>query len=341
MKRLIRMIIHRIRRNQRARRLRFLEIVLKNRLDILVVADSGIGNTIMATPLVQAVKILWPAAQVDLLTSHTALFSRWPIVRQLYGDPANIDPMRYDHFFLCYDTRYSPEQWKPGAQQHRVESPRGGGPFTFSEADYNLTLLRQLGYRGGRPSLYAEWTQPDPSPWNRPGDRIVLAPGGLRDDQWLGKHWHRWSELIPILLQPGGRLVLVLGGSTDRGLDVPRIPGVINAIDQYSLDETAGIIRSSNLVIANDCGLAHLADALQIPHIVLFGPTDELKNGPLHTGVVITPPGRHNPSQIWHASASGSDTSTIDDISPTRVAYEADRLLTFRKSRTEWDQDSH
>jgi ADP-heptose:LPS heptosyltransferase len=54
---------------------------------ILFLAASGIGNTILATPLVQKVKALWPEAQLDFLTSRKIFQSpliHGPIIRNFF-----------------------------------------------------------------------------------------------------------------------------------------------------------------------------------------------------------------------------------------------------------------
>ena len=42
----------------------------------------------------------------------------------------------------------------------------------------------------------------------------------------------------------------------------------------------ARIIRASALFVAGDTGPLHLADALGVPTLALFGPTDPARNGP-------------------------------------------------------------
>ncbi len=52
------------------------------------------------------------------------------------------------------------------------------------------------------------------------------------------------------------------------------------------------MIRSAALFVAGDTGPLHLADALRVPTLALFGPTDPQRNGPYRDrdrgGVVIS-----------------------------------------------------
>lgn len=55
---------------------------------------------------------------------------------------------------------------------------------------------------------------------------------------------------------------------------------------------TAAIIQKCQLFVSNDSGLMHVASALNVPTIGLFGPTDENKTGPRGTkSVVVRAPG--------------------------------------------------
>ncbi|MGH8022054.1 MAG: glycosyltransferase family 9 protein [Limisphaerales bacterium] len=79
---------------------------------ILFVAASGIGNTILATPMIQRARELWPQARLDLLTSRR-IFSA-PLVRaNLMGDFFDLEHLvpstlwrlrrrRYDVSINCF-----------------------------------------------------------------------------------------------------------------------------------------------------------------------------------------------------------------------------------------------
>lgn len=56
---------------------------------------------------------------------------------------------------------------------------------------------------------------------------------------------------------------------------------------KLTLRETAGVIAASGIVIANDSGLGHVAGAVGVPTILLFGPTPDRTLGPLPPNVKI------------------------------------------------------
>jgi len=64
----------------------------------------------------------------------------------------------------------------------------------------------------------------------------------------------------------------LLGGSADKG---------VNMIGRLSLSETASLIKSCKGFLGTDGGLAHIAAAVGVPTVILFGPTSEVKNRPI------------------------------------------------------------
>lgn len=64
-------------------------------------------------------------------------------------------------------------------------------------------------------------------------------------------------------------------------------PRVINLAGLTSLRELAALISVCNVLLTNDSGPMHIADALGTPIVALFGSTSEIVTGPYRTGKVI------------------------------------------------------
>jgi len=83
--------------------------------------------------------------------------------------------------------------------------------------------------------------------------------------------------------QERGILPVLVGGPADgtaieriRALGVKDVPAVQN----QSLATLAGILAQARLFVGHDSGVTHLAAALQIPTVAIFGPTDPLQWAP-------------------------------------------------------------
>ena len=111
---------------------------------------------------------------------------------------------------------------------------------------------------------------------NQEASLIALAPSAA----WPNKRWpvERWRLFVREWLEssPDSRFLL-LGGPDDRFLDAIEnefgSDRVFNAVGKVSLLESSLLLSQSDAVVANDTGLLHVADRLQIPSVVIIGPT--------------------------------------------------------------------
>lgn len=62
---------------------------------------------------------------------------------------------------------------------------------------------------------------------------------------------------------------------------------VINFAGKTTLRELLALIQSCDVILTNDSGPMHIAAALKVPLVALFGSTSEIKTGPYGGGIVI------------------------------------------------------
>ncbi len=96
---------------------------------------------------------------------------------------------------------------------------------------------------------------------------------------FIRKRWAvtNFIEIINFLMEETNCQVVLIGGSEDVEdslLIKSGIPNIISAVGMLKLTETAALLKRSALFIGNDSGPLHLAAALDIPTIGLYGPTD-------------------------------------------------------------------
>lgn len=109
------------------------------------------------------------------------------------------------------------------------------------------------------------------------GPRIALVPCS----RWPTKNWPP-QRFIEVARQLEGTCYL-LGGPAEREqctYIADRAPGVWNLCGVYSLPETGSILSQMDLAITVDTGPMHMAAALGIPVVAIFGPTDPHRTGP-------------------------------------------------------------
>jgi heptosyltransferase I len=179
-----------------------------------------------------------------------------------------------------------PREGARGFYDHIVRRPS----YLTHAADWYLRVLPVLGVSVDDAF---QWLPPRPAvaesvrrQWPGEGVRwIVLQPGA----RWLNKRWpvDSYAELVRQLApaNPGFHFA-VLGGAEDRplGKAITRANPArcLDLTGRLSLPEMVEWIRRSELMVSNDTGPMHIADAVGTPVVALFGPTEPCRTGPYH-----------------------------------------------------------
>ncbi len=163
-------------------------------------------------------------------------------------------------------------------------------------------------------------------------NRALLADPGappylvfLHGTTWASKHWpeNYWRQLAEQMSELGYAIRLPWGNEAEKQRAERIAAGLENAVvlPKLNLAGVAKVIAGAQACVAVDTGLGHLAAALDVPSISLYGPT--------LPGRV----GAYGRSQI-HLCASGPnaglgdrDKPCFDDLLPERVATELHALL--------------
>ncbi len=123
------------------------------------------------------------------------------------------------------------------------------------------------------------------------GSIIGMNPGAAYGS---AKCWpkERFQELTRQLLEEDPhRTVLFFGDQTSHDMIeeivAPFKERIINFCSKTSLRELAALISLCHVLVTNDSGPMHMAAALKVPLVALFGSTNEIKTGPYQFGEVI------------------------------------------------------
>ena len=123
---------------------------------------------------------------------------------------------------------------------------------------------------------------------------VGLAPGAAYGH---AKRWppRRVADLAGRLGQLGATCVLVgAGGDRDAGREIesslPASARVVNLIGRTDLRLLAGVLERCQAFVSNDSGAMHLAAAVGVPVVAIFGPTDERVTAPLGDHEVLVEP---------------------------------------------------
>lgn len=160
------------------------------------------------------------------------------------------------------------------------------------QTEYYLSVLRAMGWeamsRNPRIMVSAEDMKTArellESMHVRNGDLLVgLSPGAIYGG---AKRWpeERFSKIGDLAAQKWGAKILIMGTHKERKIchDVCRkmTQKTINLCGRTNLGEAMGVISLCHYFVTNDSGLMHIAAALGIPTVAIFGSTDLVTTGP-------------------------------------------------------------
>jgi ADP-heptose:LPS heptosyltransferase len=133
----------------------------------------------------------------------------------------------------------------------------------------NLKLLQFIGIDSDFTDydLFVENTGPDG------GNVIGIHPGC--DNNGAIKRWPitRYVEFAERVEKNGGQVVFFIGPAEDKLAPLIRTSESISVIKPKSLKDLISLTSRCKIFVSNDNGPAHLAAALKVPTIVIYGPT--------------------------------------------------------------------
>jgi lipopolysaccharide heptosyltransferase II len=131
---------------------------------------------------------------------------------------------------------------------------------------------------------------------------VGLAIGS--SPKWETKRWpvERFKQLAETLIKKHDCTVVLLGSSQDAALAQEVRNGNSNRcldfVGKTSLAELISLIKRLDVVVTGDTAPLHVAAAMKVKTVALFGPTDSKRHMPPGTGnIVLT---RHLPCQFCY-----------------------------------------
>ena len=160
---------------------------------------------------------------------------------------------------------------------------------SLHHTDYYRTMLGRLGIRGGDGRLRLSLT-PSEIQWAenvmKAGTWAAINPGAAYGS---AKRWcpERFAQVADTLIESYGLRVLMtgskgeapLGNAIAQNMNNP----LLNLMGKTTVRQMTALLSRCALVITNDSGPMHIAAALDLPIVALFGPTDAQITSPKAT----------------------------------------------------------
>lgn len=119
---------------------------------------------------------------------------------------------------------------------------------------------------------------------------IALHPGsGSAQKNWPAS---RYAELAALLKRDGACLLVIAGPADDAPLKAlrERLSSELLTTEGLTLPQAAALLARCRCLVGNDSGIAHLAAAMGVPTLTIFGPTDPVIWAPSGPAVTILAP---------------------------------------------------
>lgn len=142
----------------------------------------------------------------------------------------------------------------------------------------------------------------------------------LHGTTWASKHWpeQEWRELAQRMSELGWAIRLPWGNEAERARAERIVAGIDNAavLPKLNLAGVAKVIAGAQACVAVDTGLGHLAAALDVPSISLYGPTLPGRVGAYGRGQI------HLCASGPNAGSGDRNKACFDGLDAERVATE-------------------
>jgi len=243
---------------------------------LLVGVGSGLGNVIHAAPLLRNLaRRLGRRVDVVVAGDYTDLLfclANGEYVNHVFMLNETVLRRRYDKVFLTH----SFGSFVPTFSAQSVLCSRNWDLFradhSLHEAEFNLAACQALlGVPYQREDV-AQYYLGDLR-YEKPDTVLVGLHGGSKGGIWASKRWPHYDALAQRLKEQGYPVASF--GTPDE-----YVPGTIDCTGG-SIEEMANAMLACTHFVANDSGVMNVANALGIPLVALFAPTNVSTRGPL------------------------------------------------------------
>ncbi len=310
---------------------------------ILILALPGIGDALLATPMIELLRRAKPQAEIHAFVMFAAtreLFQRDPLIDKVHHfdflHGSKIDAMRFvqglrrEQFDISINIypqnrrEYNLIALLIGAKQRLGVKYRRRDPQNFSWlnthtileddtlhcVEENVRLLSLVGIKHelreeSLPSLRLDVGESHASfakDWYREhgldSDKLLIGfhAGTALFKNHIRRRWDpaKFAELAKRLTAELGANVLLFGGPDDVEANtvIQKLAGdAVIPVETKSILDSIAVMQHLKVFVSNDSALMHVAGALQLPTVAIFGPTNEVYVHPWKTRYTIVQTG--------------------------------------------------
>ena len=284
---------------------------------ILMRGPNWVGDAVLAIPAMKAVRRKYPDSEITLLVRPwvAGVFTSAPFIDRVWSEPKpagltdwmrisrSIRERGFDLALLFPNSFESAAMVFLGRVPTRVGYATDARSWMLTQSlrpstekrhqvDYYLDLASAVSAPVDHPSIKIEASSEEKAQARKllasagiDANRsfLVLNPGAAYGS---AKRWgeERFAEAGDALASELGIDVAIIGSEKERSI-AERVQGLMKTRvavlnGRTSLETLIGVISESSLVLTNDSGPMHIAAALGVPTVAIFGPTEHFATGP-------------------------------------------------------------
>jgi len=273
-------------------------------LKICLLQTAFLGDCVLTLPLLKKLREVFPQAAVTVVTrpETAGIFAASGLAAEIIEDRKKTAASGLAEFSRLseelrsrgFDAAIIPHRslrsallaWRAGIPARVGFSSSAGSfflthkvPFSWllHDVERNLALLSPLAenLKSAFPGLRSDAG----AAASLPPSKGTVA-GVNAGSAWPTKRWpaEKWARLIKLLSKESGGRVLMVGGPGEKqwNAEIERLAGpelCLNLTGKTSMPELMEAIRPLKVFISNDSGPMHIAAALGVPAVGIFGPT--------------------------------------------------------------------
>ncbi len=278
---------------------------------ILIRATNWVGDAVMSLPALHSVRDRFPQAHIAILAkpwvadlysreglanevipyTASSLIEKWRVARDLGArgfDCALLLQNAFEAAALAWLARIPnrigyARDGRAWLLTRSVRVPKPG-EIPPHQRFYYLELLRRAGIIDGLPDTVPSIGRGGLHSLSHSQPIIGVSPGAAYG---TAKRWlpERFAEASLRLAKERGASIALFGSKTESALcqDVAQLidgVAVANYAGQTTLTQFIDLASRCELFLTNDSGAMHIASALGVPTVAVFGATDDIATGP-------------------------------------------------------------
>ncbi len=256
-------------------------------LKILIIKLMTLGDVVMCTPVIEALKKKYPNSEITFATSkeYAQIIKKNPFVDRVlscrkYDKKFFHNPLNYYHSITLELLRRN--TWDKAYQLQILDLPYGHWGTDHHMADLYADMANAritdekmvISVTDEARKIVQGLLNEDSGNTGNNIKRILIHT----TSGWSLKDWDykKYDTLINLLKEKYNAEIIQIG-SIDEKL---KNNNILHFQNKLTLIETAALMEKSDLLICPDSGPMHMAQALNLPCVALFGPTNPASTGP-------------------------------------------------------------